>query len=111
MRIPTVRLYPGEDDDIIKWLEGLGRSKALSLKAAIRAGMNADYEQPFQINTAQAQLDPDSLISAMRREILPDFRQIIETILEERTFTSVESDEEKGGEDVLDGVDFGGLMI
>lgn len=111
-RFPTIRLYEGEDDDIITWLESLGRFKAREIKRVIRMGIGAKTETVSVLapmpSTVKAQLDPDIFIEAIRCEILPDMRQVMETVLEERSLSVAAPSEE---EDVLGDMDFGSLMI
>ena len=69
-RLPPIqvilRFYPGPDDDLIQWLDGLDeeptRTKTQALKEAIRRGIGAEHglsgaEGPLQATVAAPALD------------------------------------------------------
>ena len=68
----TLRLYPGQDDDLIRWLDGLDESlvgaKSQAVKEAIRRGRDGIETSP----TATVALDLD----------LAQIRQVVEAAVE-----------------------------
>ena len=81
-----VRLYPGQDDDLLRWYESLAHlpygAKSQAIKEALRRGIG--LEEGASSASAFATVDPDALRAAMEQvmeRFLVDMRRVVEAAL------------------------------
>ena len=81
-----VRLYPGQDDDLLEWLSSLNHlpygAKSQAIKEALRRGIGLEGNAISA--SAFATVDPDALRAAMEQvmeRFLVDMRRVVEAAL------------------------------
>lgn len=108
---PRVRLYVGEDDDIISWLVGLPYGKkADRIKEALRLALKGGQPRPSAVGASStvASVELDT------RGLLGDIRQIVSAALAEHSLSAIpnktsefptQEKQEYIGEDVMSSFD------
>jgi hypothetical protein len=95
----TLRLRPGEDDDLIAWAESLQLSygkKGVAIKNALRRGIRSDEAPPA------AQLDTSNLLAEIRQVVEATMTTTLATISIAANTPSAEGEEDEYAKDCLD---------
>ena len=99
-----IRLYLGQDDDLLEWLDGLDPrlNRGEVIKEVLRRGIRAAQSAP--VAESSAKVDEDAL-----REIIVDIRRVVEAaVLDALARAQIdiaqgqETQDEDGDDEVLD---------
>ena len=120
-RLPPIqvilRLYPGQDDDLIHWLRELDeeptRTKTQALKVALRSGIGAEHglsgaEGPLQATVATPALDLVEVRQVVEAAVASALSRFEGQVVDAAAATPAEEDDEV--EDLLEGFQYSLVM-